>query len=159
MFSEAEVAQLESEVQAALAIASLEEFGETKPRRSFRGQSHGGRHETVDRATKALSDYKNGDRDAALAWARQFTIVFLSDIRSSICSCRSGATGHRAKDATARGAATAIASWLLTAFAITNPFSVALATFVIVVISSAAISSFCTTTDQEVLERLRRPTV
>ena len=98
MFSEAEVAQLESEVQAALAIASLEELGETKPRRSFRGRRTGGRHETVDRATKALSDYKNGDRDAALAWARQFTIVFLSDIRSSICSRKSGATGHRAKN-------------------------------------------------------------
>jgi hypothetical protein len=64
----------------------------------------------------------------------------------------------RLSAATAKGAASAIATWLMSAFAIANPFAIALAAFVTILISSAAPSAFCTMTDEEVLDRLRPAT-
>jgi hypothetical protein len=80
-------------------------------------------------------------------------IEFLADIRKSLCTTHHGSRGTRATAATAKAA---IASWLMGSFAVVNPFAVALATFVVIVIGSAALSAFCTMTDEEVLTKLRQ---
>jgi hypothetical protein len=159
MFSHHDIADLEREAIVTLEGVPIEQLNEAKLCRTFRGASRplGIRALPNARAAAtALVEFRRGNRDAGVTWARGFMIEFLADIRKSLCTTHHGSRGTRATEATAKGAAAAIASWLMGSFAVVNPFAVALATFVVIVIGSAALSAFCTMTDEEVLTKLRQ---
>jgi hypothetical protein len=159
MFSVHDIADLEREAVAMLDRVQIEKLNEAGLCRTFRGASRPSGIRALPNAhtaATALVEFRRGNRRAGVAWARDFTIEFLVDIRKSLCTTHRGSRGTQVSAATAKGAAAAIASWLMGSFAVVNPFAVALATFVVIVIGSAALSAFCTMTDEEVLTKLRQ---
>jgi hypothetical protein len=156
MFSDHDIADLEREAIATLVGVPIEKLNEAGLCRTFRGARRplGIRAlPNAHAAATALVEFRRGNRSAGVTWARGFMIEFLADIRKSLCTTHHGSRGTRATAATAKAA---IASWLMGSFAVVDPFAVALATFVVIVIGSAALSAFCTMTDEEVLTKLRQ---
>jgi|HubBroStandDraft_1064217.scaffolds.fasta_scaffold360855_1 hypothetical protein len=155
MFSGDEVMDLERDARTTLMSVPMGELDEDRMIRAFRGRRPA--HDLPDKqaAVDAVIKFRDGDRNTGLVWARGFMSVFVADIRRSLCSKHGGSGASRLTAATAKGAATAIASWLMAAFSVTNPFAIALAAFVTILMSSAAMSSFCVMTDQEVLRHLQ----
>jgi hypothetical protein len=156
MFTEAELAQLEAEVRSQLRELSSDEL--TSKQRFRAGldadQDHALRNRRLPNPANALLEFRGGLSSSALLWAREFTLEFLGEIRHAICRTHSGKRRGLVSALTARSAATGLASWLGASFAVSNPVALALATFVLLLISSSAVSAFCTMTDDEVRKRL-----
>lgn len=156
MFSEAEVASLEAEAHATLMRAPIDLL---RNNRSFRSaitpddEAATGLVQ-LPGAADALLAFRSGSRAPALIWARKFSIEFLANVRASICSSHKTTAKHTSGTITAKSAATALASWLMATFAVSNPAAIVLATFVILAISSAALSAFCTMTDDDIEKKM-----
>ena len=157
MFSDAELAALESEVRIQLIQMTPDELSGKK---LYRDVGEALRHpprpslSQLPGATDAIVAFRNGERGSALSWARGFLVEFLSDVRRSICAGHKRGRGSKPQTVTARSAAMGLASWLGATFMISNPVAIALATFVVLVISSAALSAFCTMTEDDVRKSL-----
>jgi hypothetical protein len=156
MFSAEELINLESEVRRQLGELSDDELsGKRRFRSGIRSPKLPPSEEPqLPNPTAALLEFRRGSSKLALQWAREFVREFLTEIRSAICADHSGKRRGRSNALTARSAATGLASWLGASFAISNPVALALATFVLLLISSAAISAFCSLTEDELRKHL-----
>jgi hypothetical protein len=155
MFSEAELAELETFAHAELDRLPARVL---TPRR-VRGPGPNQERSPLGKlpgAGSALLAYRSGSRSIALAWARDFTIKFLAEIRDSICKPGESDSFSQAGGVTAKGAASAVAAWLSQAFGISNnPLAIGVATLVLLVIAKAARSAFCAASEEEILNQLR----
>jgi hypothetical protein len=107
-------------------------------------------------AISAVIDFREHRRSDALGWAREFAARFLSEIRSQICVEPSHELGA-ALGITPRTAASAVMTWMVASFGVTNPVAFAMATLVVLVLARALRTTFCAMTDEEVKAALRSP--
>lgn len=160
MFDETELRAVEDEALRQLGTVPVEQLAQARIRRRAGTAPDDplaaslGRLGVGDPAS-ALIHFRNGRRGPALAWARDFALRFASEIRVQICGAGTLEAAGKAADITAKGAATALASWLAGAFAVSNPIAVAVAALVLMVIGSAIKGAFCAMTSEDVIERLR----
>jgi hypothetical protein len=99
-------------------------------------------------AGRALFDLRRGTVSVdGRSWATRFATTFLTEIRGAICGTD---PGHNVEGLTARGAASAIAGWVVGALGLSNPIAFGVATLVVLVLGSALHTSFCKMTEPEI---------
>jgi hypothetical protein len=159
MFSETELAELETFAQGELNQLPTEALIPRRVRGGPESPQERSQLGKLPSAGSALLAYRSGTRSIALAWARDFTLKFLAEIRHSICESREKNSLSQAGGITANGAASALAAWLSQAFAISNPVAIGVATLVLLVIAKAATSAFCAATAEEIVKRLQQTAI
>ena len=100
-------------------------------------------------AGPALFDLRDGRFTMrSRQWAYNFATLFFTEIRDAICRDEKA---HSVEGLTARGAASAVAGWAVSALGLSNPIAFGVATLIVLVLGSALRSAFCTATQEEIL--------
>jgi hypothetical protein len=161
MFTDAELDDLEQRAVAELSTIPDEQLARARKWRSA-GQAESaapgiaGLHSIeVGDPASALLRFKRGDRSGAMNWAKEFLLRFVDEIRCHICTSGLGERASEAVGVTAKGAASALAAWLVSTFAISNPIAIGIAALVLIVIGSSLKGAFCGMSNQELARELR----
>lgn len=97
-------------------------------------------------------DITSWRRPLPVTYALVFLQTFLRDIRDQICS-----SSHKSvKLATGGVSATSLANWLTAKIGFHDPFATAMAASLLIFISTSAHGAFCSMTDAEYMEKLRK---
>lgn len=134
--------ELESlEIEAYQQVARLPER-ELRRAETWRSGSAKVTPDETSSALNAVIDFKEHRRASALAWAREFTMKFVSEIQTQICT-GSGGQLNEMSEISPKSAASAVAAWVVASFGVVSPIAFAMATLIVLVLAHALKSAFC----------------
>lgn len=90
------------------------------------------------------------------AWVINLIRAFFDEVHQIVCKKNKSARISKAANFSGKGAATGLAVWLGHTLGFSEPFAIAGATVVILVIAEASRGAFCTMTKKELLAKLQK---